>query len=50
MAMETRQKFSRAFGSGTTSISQNKQNSNRLAELINSKYNDDLIEAMRILH
>jgi AP-3 complex subunit beta len=41
-------KIGKAFGTGTLAISQNK--GNRLAELINSKYTEDLVEAIRILY
>lgn len=36
------------FG-GTTSVSESKKNQTRLGELINSKYTEDLIEAIKIL-
>ncbi|CAK75148.1 unnamed protein product (macronuclear) [Paramecium tetraurelia] len=41
-------KIGKAFGNGTLSISSNRNN--KLAELINSKYTEDLVEAIRILY
>lgn len=41
------EKIGKAFGSGTLAISNNRNN--RLNELIDSKYTEDLIEAIKIL-